>query len=88
MVPGEGGMGDAPGSGPPFLGHSHSGLGGEGSADRVCSPWVEPRSRAPSLIPGRKALALWPLGTPGGDRQAWSVGPDAEELGSPTRQER
>lgn len=28
-----------------------------------------PRSSAPSLVPGRKALALWPLGTPGGDRQ-------------------
>ena len=47
-------MGDAPGSEPPFLGHSHSGLGGEGSPDRGVLPrGYEPRSRAPGLVPGR-----------------------------------
>lgn len=36
----------------------------------VCSPGSTDRSSAPCSVPGRKAPALWPLGTLGGARPA------------------
>ena len=57
--------------------------GGGEALTWVCSPSSMDRSSAPCSVPARKVPALWPLGTLGGARPAWSVGPDGEESGVP-----
>ena len=64
-------MGDAPGSGPPFLGHSQSGLAGGGGANTgsATPAGMDPEAALPAWYPVGKLWHCGPLGHLEGDRQ-------------------